>query len=1042
MDIRRGAILGGLLAAALAGEGAGADREAGTSAVAAFRGFAAADLPASFETNLGQTDPSVRFLARFRGGRAFFTDAEAVLQLPRGTGARPDPRSREVPASPGADVVRMRLEGARSVPPIPLDPLPGRSHYLLGNDPAGWIRGVPHHGALVASGLLPGVDLRWRGLRGGRLAYDLLLAPGADPASAVLRWEGLRDLALDATGALVGRTGGGVLRHSPPVAWQVDGRRRLPVAASFALLGGERVGFRLGRLDPSLPTVIDPSLDYSTFLGGNNGEFVKGIAAGPAGTIIAVGQTSSFNFPTTGAFQPSKASNEDAYVTKVSATGSSLVYSTFLGGAGTDFAFDVAVAADGAATVCGYAEGTGFPTLNAFDGAYASARDGFLSRLSSDGSSLLFSTYLGGSSEDIALGVALASDGGAVVCGYTASTNFATTSLAYQTSAPASKNGFVLRTGADGSTLAWSTFLGGSSEEEALDIGVDPSGGILVAGWTVSADFPAVNAVQSYKSGSQDAFLSRLSADGSSLTRSTFFGGTSNEVAYCMSVDSLGRATIAGTTSSPDLPLVGAFQAAPAGSSEGFVARYSASGTSIERSTYLGGTGDDYPLGIGVDLDGAVAVVGQTSSLDFPLQLPIQGTRAAQYDAFVTMFQPSVAAPIFSTYLGGSGYDIGNAVAFDTTGRIVVGGYSNGATNTFPVQGAFQSVHGGVVDGFLSAFDRLPAAPQDVAAVLVDLDAAELTWSDVGSGETGFRLERATDGINFTTRATVAADVLLHEDGDLAPATTYTYRIRSLSGSYASEPSGEVSVTTPPTPVSFPAAPTLLTATVVGPRRVDLAWQDNSDNEGFFQLARAEGAGLYATIATPRLGQTTRTDATTLPGRTYSWKVRAVNPVGPSLDSNVATATMPSTLEAPVAKGRLTDRDGLFKDAVTLSGTLAFGAEAEAAAYDPAIHDLGILLGPLDGDPLAHIPAGSPGWKERRGKLTWKSPKESIAKVKFTFVPATGAWTLASSRLTLSEVPGEEVRVTVTVDTDEGHHEAPWTAATKGGQRKYPVPGE
>jgi hypothetical protein len=217
-----------------------------------------------------------------------------------------------------------------------------------------------------------------------------------------------------------------------------------------------------------------------------------------------------------------------------------------------------------------------------------------------------------------------------------------------------------------------------------------------------------------------------------------------------------------------------------------------------------------------------------------------------------------------------------------------------------------------------------------------------------------------------------------------------------------------------------------------------VARQDNSDNEDFFSLARAEGPALFATLATPNLGKTSHSDATVLPGRTYSWKIRAVNPISPSLFSNTETVTMPSTLEVAVTRGKVVDKEVIRKDTVTIAGTFSYGPDAENDAFDPAGQLLTLRLGTMEDPALLSIP--SDGWVLKKGRYTWRSPKESSVKAKVVVDPALNTFTAKLTGLTLAVPTNNPLRVTLTLGTDEGHHQADWTAPTKSGLVRFPVP--
>ncbi len=376
------------------------------------------------------------------------------------------------------------------------------------------------------------------------------------------------------------------------------------------------------------------ALVYSTYLGGAGSDDGRGIAVDSTGCAYVTGSTSSLNFPTQGAFQSSKAGSSDVFVTKLNTDGSALVYSTYLGGTSSDYGSGIAVDSSGCAYVTGSTSSSNFPTQGAIQPSYSGNYDAFVTKLNTDGSALVYSTYLGGTSYDDGYGIAVDSSGCAYVTGDTSSEDFPTEG-AIQPSYSGNYDAFVTKLNTDGSALVYSTYLGGTSVDYGYGIAVDPSGCAYVTGNTNSEDFPTQGAIQSSNAGSSDVFITKLNTDGSALVYSTYLGGASHDYGRGIAVDSSGCAYVTGYTYSENFPTQGAIQSSNAGISDVFVTKLNTDGSALVYSTYLGGTSSDYGSGIAVDSGGRAYVTGYTGSENFPTKGAFQSSKAGAGDAFI-----------------------------------------------------------------------------------------------------------------------------------------------------------------------------------------------------------------------------------------------------------------------------------------------------------------------------------------------------------------------------------------------------------------------
>jgi hypothetical protein len=644
-------------------------------------------LPIVFEPNQGQADAQVKFIAHGAGYTLYLTDREAVMSLK------------------GAAPVRMSLVGGAKPKAFqPSEATGGVSNYFLGNDPAKWRTGIPNFRRLKFTEVYPGVDMVYYG-DGGKLEYDLVVAPGADARRIEIAYQGVERIRLDERGDLLLKTKTGEVRQQRPVVYQQLAGKRVEVAAAYRLLGDRKVGFELARYDRSKSVVIDPALVvgpvlmYSTYLGGSNTDFGYAIAVDQVGNAYVTGTTESTDFPLTNAYQSSgDTTYGNAFVTKINASGSAKIYSTYLGGSSFDQGLAIAADSSGNAYVAGWTSSTNFPTMIPLQPTIGGANDAFVTKLNPSGSALIYSTYLGGSSNDEAAGIAVDGSGNAYIVGQTASTNFPTTNPLQATLAGGVNDAFVTEINAGGTAKVYSTYLGGSGQDYGAGIAVDTSGNAYIAGFTTSTDFPTTNPLQPTPGGpaaGYDAFITKINAGGASKAYSTYLGGSGNDYAYAIAVDGSGNAYVAGQTVSTDFPTTNPFQAANGGgNSDAFVAEINASGSAKIYATYLGGSNLDSASAIAVDANGNAYVAGWTNSANFPTANALQGTYGGgAFDAFVTKIDAGGSAKLYSTYFGGTALDQANGICLDQGGNVYFVGTT--VSTDFPTSHPLQPASGG-----------------------------------------------------------------------------------------------------------------------------------------------------------------------------------------------------------------------------------------------------------------------------------------------------------------------------------------------------------
>jgi uncharacterized repeat protein (TIGR01451 family) len=704
-----------------------------TSATAAAYGR----LPMHFEQNQGQADARVRFVARGAGYAFFITSTETVAVLKKHDAA--------------PSVIRMALIGASKHPHVEGAELrEGKSNYLVGNDPPQWRTDVPQFGRVRMSEVYQGIDVVYYGNQ-GEIEYDFLVAPGSDPRQIRMHFEGAERIETDASGDLVLHIAGGEIRQRAPFAYQERGGSRQVVQARYQRLGAGEFGLALGAYDSALPLVIDPVLAWSTYLGGSGADAALAIDVDTAGNAYVTGYTSSTNFPTANAVQAANAGTFDVFVTKLNATGTALVYSTYLGGSSDDAVQAIAVDLSGNAYVTGYTQSLNFPTANAIQAAFGGGvRDAFVTKLNAAGSALVYSSYLGGSGNDQGAEIDVDSFGNAYLAGGTMSTNFPTAN-AVQAANAGGFDAFVTKLNAAGSALVYSTYLGGSAFDEAGGVAVDSSGAAYVAGGTDSSNFPVANALQASNANPGDAFVTKLNAAGTALVYSTYLGGSGTDLAQDIAVDGAGNAYVIGTTDSSNFPTANALQASKGASSDAFAAKLNAAGTALVYSTYLGGSASDEGYAVAADSTGNTYLVGMTRSTNFPTANATQAVNAGTEDGFVTTLNAAGSALIDSTYLGGSGSDEARGIAVDTTG-IYVSGFTT--SSNFPTVTPLQASFGGVQDAFVAKFVAA------VAPAEADLGIVKAATGVFVAGQNGtFTITVTNSGPAAATGVTVTDNI-------------------------------------------------------------------------------------------------------------------------------------------------------------------------------------------------------------------------------------------------------------------------------------------
>jgi|HubBroStandDraft_6_1064221.scaffolds.fasta_scaffold00044_20 hypothetical protein len=706
-----------------------------------------ANLPMTFEGNVGQTDPQVKFLSRGSGYVIFLTSggiafsAHSQLVANTGTPANAQPTPNQTQSAP---VIQLNLVGSNPNPVAVGEGLqPGKANYFIGHDRSKWHTNVATYGKVHYKDIYPGIDLVYYG-NPSQLEYDFEVAAGADPRQIQFDVKGADSVSLDSSGDLVLQTKRGALHVKSPVLYQTFNNMKLPVTGGFSIKNSTRVGFSLQGYDRTKPLVIDPVLLYSTYLGGLADDQAVGIAVDSDGSAYVAGWTQSTNFPL--ASEGTVPSGTNAFIAKLDVSGSTLLYADFIGGSGEDYAQAMTLDSSNNAYITGYTCSPDFPMVNAFQTSMNGCWDGFISKISADGSTLLYSTYLGGSSQTIVYAIAVDSSDDMYVAGGTYSTDFPLQN-AFQPSVSPNQNnyygeyGFLTHLTADGSTLVYSTYLGGSSNvvencgypcwpppiSSIQGIALDSSSNAYVAGTTNTYNFPTSNGSympsQNAPNDAQIGFVSELSSSGA-LVYSTYFGTTDGDPTQinAIAVDSSGSAYVTGfaysdgtfPVTTPNLcdPVANGWNCG-----YGFVTKFNPTGTGLAYSTFLPLNNFATPQSIVLDSQNDAYVLSSVYGGGMLTMNPIEAY-TNQNDVLLTEIDPTGSIQLFSTYLGGNGDDYPAGIALDASESIYVAGYTD--SSDFPVTAAaLQNTIGGNTDAFVAKIGTAIAPAVAISPSLV-----------------------------------------------------------------------------------------------------------------------------------------------------------------------------------------------------------------------------------------------------------------------------------------------------------------------------------
>ena len=667
---------------------------------------AMAGMPLQFIPNTGRAPGEVAFYLPGSHTSVWFT--------PQGLTA-----SLSMPGQ-GSDrwTVALDFIGAAPVVPIGTGPSSSNVSYFNGS-PDRWATGVPAFTAVTYPQLWPGIDLTYTG-RDGRLKYEFVVHPGADPSQIRLAYRGAGAPALNPGGDLVLTTPAGAVTDERPYTYQQVGGARQQVASAYALGegGAHTYGFAVGHYDTTLPLVIDPAvLVRSGYIGSTGFEHALGAATDASGSLYVTGETNGTeaSFPVTVGPDTGYNGTGDAFVAKITPDGSGFAYVGYIGGNGFDQGMGIAVDGTGAAYISGMTGSTEatFPVTGGPDTTYnGGERDAFVAKVSPDGAGLEYAGYIGGAANDLARGIAVDSTGAAYLTGQTNSTEatFPVAGGVDNTYNGGANDAFVAKVNPDGTGLQYAGYIGGNDDDLGFGLAIDAAGAAYVSGQAAStqATFPVATGPDlTFNGGFFDAFVTKVNPGGSGLAYSGYIGGNGLDGSYAIAVDSAGAAYLTGGTISAGatFPVAGGLDATyNGGLTDAFVAKVVPSGANLAYAGYLGGAGYDVGFGIAVDASGAAYVTGETASTQ--TTFPVTGGPDATFnggglDAFASKIRPDGSGLEYSGFIGGAGYDQGLALTLGTGGELYVVGETSSTPPSFPVAtGPDLTYNGGSADAF------------------------------------------------------------------------------------------------------------------------------------------------------------------------------------------------------------------------------------------------------------------------------------------------------------------------------------------------------
>ncbi|MHA2425762.1 MAG: DUF7948 domain-containing protein [Candidatus Thorarchaeota archaeon] len=766
-----------------------------------------------FIENKGQFSEEVIFLSPTDFGHIALCNGYFLINVQGESGSDPDQNDGVL-----GQVVKVDFVDSSGHEPEGDDDLGYVSNYFYGNDRSLWKTGVRNFRGASYRDLWPGIDLTFVN-KEGELKYEFYMAPGADPDDIVMSVEGANEVHVE-DNYLKFDVLQDIQLIDGPLRTHYSDRDKEVIPSSFRENSDETVGIELGSYDPSREITIDPVI-FSTYLGGSGSDSAAYTAIDNDSHVYVAGTTLSADFPTTsGAYSTTGAGSQDVVISKINRTGSNLIFSTYVGGFGYELVRDIKIDDNGDIHFTGGTTSSNFPmTSGTYDNTLNGTYDGFYVKLNRTGSSLEYSTYFGGNSYEYGHALDLGEDGYPVIVCYTYSSDFPTTTNAYQTSMGGSVDFGVLKINLSGSNLDFSTYIGGISIEYPYDLIIDSDDSIVICGQTYSTDFPITSdAYQTTKSTGYESVVLRLSSNGEELYNSTFIGGLSTDLARSVNIDNKGNIIITGSSSSSNYPVTtGSYSTTKSGSEDIIISKFDKHLKNLINSTFIGGSSTQTGRRILIDEKGRIIVGGDTSSSDFPVVNGSYYTNNIGGDDFILFrMDENLTSMDYSTYFGGSLSDIMNGMAINSYGNIVLTGVTQ--SSDFPTtENSISSNYAGGYFDLTVTLMNLTYRP---------LPPSNINWSNgpgwvniswepspemEGVNIAGYRLFKGYNSTSYYLKANIT-DRNWFNDTSITVGTDHFYYITSYSQDDESSPTDRFNARDRILPVLFgPQIPKNLT---------------------------------------------------------------------------------------------------------------------------------------------------------------------------------------------------------------------------------------